>query len=398
MSSEHIGTDMLARMKPHVLAELQAMLSDAKGRLGRRQSDESDVGASSARVPRQQCVTELGREFMRSAWSKIKCEDVLVHDMVCLVHEGCRCRSYPTAAERLGRLLMVIAGSTCCPWSAMGSRFGWLDVASLVFLVFLREIQEHLPEVVLHECTPSFDHATFAELLQDDYTCQFVVTNPLLQGHPSGRPRKYCILTLKTAQRITPWNTDEYMRVGSDDFKACVSMYFSAPSAIMHAHRRKLAKRRHTSAEVNQLPTPWPCLLSCSLGRSYTGYYKLGKKLAAKKDSYKYCVADLRQAPGYFGVYRNRLPALTRNTVLFAWAQRKDKMSASARLMHPACHIQAHGLPIFFPQHQQYRHLPLKLQGCDSLNDTSLRLLSGNGMNAAQVGIALVFAICGTAF
>ena len=135
-------------------------------------------------------------EFLEEAYC-------LHHDRMCPVNPRC----VPGQEEKLW---VEVAGTTCCPWSAMGAGLEWLDKATAPCLAWAFSLLYYLPDIILHECTPRFSEGTLIEILghvedaghsvharptpegqELAYRMESEVFSPVDLGVPTQRKRKY---------------------------------------------------------------------------------------------------------------------------------------------------------------------------------------------------------------
>lgn len=383
---------MLDRFQPQVLESLRALLAEAQEELAAVWR-----GCEAMQVHDGKAHASIGRSFVLKAWGMIRDREVLQSKMMCFKHGGL-CNAYPGPEERDGKLLLAIGGNTCTPWSRMGQRRGWVREATRCFLLWVRELLEHKPHVVVQECTSDFDSDMFSDLMGEDYWVRSVVTNPSEQGHACTRPRKYSILVRRTALQLPPWGHDDYMGIAGDGLFGDASMYFMAKGATLDAYKKKLARQRHLPTTIQGFPVPWVQLISCSCKRRLMKYLAMVKRTQLKKKTSCFLVADLQQEPKFFGEARPRIPSLLRASNLYGWCAQEGIAGRHSRPLLPSEYLMVQALPVHMREHPQFRHMSAAFQREDilaSLGDSAVRQLAGNGMNVAQVGAALLFAVCG---
>lgn len=391
---EHTGADMLDRFRPDALAMLKLMLAEAELNLELQLAEDKNAAGGNA----ISITLECGRDFLRRAWNAIRDEAVLQPMMRCYKHGGL-CSPFPSASARAGKLMMAVGGNTCTPWSRMGRRRGWIHEASLCFLLWMREICEHKPNVVVQECTTDFDAEMMHELMSADFKAFTVCTDPREQGHPRSRPRKYTLMVLRFAVEFLDWSKAAYKRVCHDKPPGDASLYFSASDGALFRYKKMLAKRRHMPASLGEIPVPWATLISCSWRRRLDKYQALAEKsrrLRAKPNAF--VVADLQQEPTFAGEASTHVPCLVRNSALYGWMVQEGLDGAHSRPLMPAEHLVVQGLPIFLPDHPNFQHMSKAfkcLASNSNMTEARIRELAGNGMNAAQVGAAILFGVCG---
>lgn len=313
---------------------------------------------------------------------------------------GVSCRSFYDFPLYHVRLLAVRAGARAgggmAGLSLKPFEVGVLSVkASLCFLLWARELMQYRPHLVVQECTKNFDADLFEEMLSELYTVCVVMTDPCEQGHAVRRPRKYCILALKSSSFSVSWNAESYRRIAVDSPLGGASMYFVASSTSQMTFRKQLAKTRHIPATLSGVAVPWVSLLSCGVQRRLDRYVAVIKQCAKR---HRFVVVNLTQEPKFAGAPCDCIPSLLRRSMLYGWEVTEGIRGRHARLLLPLEYLVVQGLPVHSRQHPHFQHVSRALTRSDLLSDSDLRSVAGNGMNAAQVGVALLFAVCASRY
>ena len=66
-----------------------------------------------------------------------------------------------------GQLWLEVAGSVCKPWNSFGKQGDWLGWSSVATLVWLYSLKFYEPDLLLHECTPRFEHKKLLAILNE---------------------------------------------------------------------------------------------------------------------------------------------------------------------------------------------------------------------------------------
>ena len=261
----------------------------------------------------------------------------------------------------------------------------------MCFLLWARELVEHKPHLVVQECTRDFDSDMLEEMLSEHYEMCVVVTDPSEQGHAVRRPRKYCILALRSSSFQPAWDLANYRRIARDESFGGSSIYFVATTTAQMSFRKELAKSRHIPPIVHGTPVPWARLLSCGIQRRLNGYVAVTKKRARRLS---FVVANLLQNPHFAGSPGDFIPSLLKQSFLYGWQVSEGISGRHARPLLPMEYLLVQGLPLHSRRHPHFKHISRALTRRDLVRDSDIRAFAGNGMNAAQVGIALLFAVC----
>lgn len=227
---------------------------------------------------------------------------------------------------------------------------------------------------------------------------QAVLTDPGVQGHPCRRPRKYCILTLRTAITAPSWTSKDYQRIAADAPFGDASLYFTADQSACEQYKKILAQKRHIPLTVHGLSTPWEQVMSCSLTKRLGRYDTFGVEGSRKG---RFVVADLMQEPSFIGGPSCHVPALLRNSYLYGWWSRECAGEPTGRPLLPSEYLLVQALPVHVPDCVGFKHMSRAFKNPVALaqmGPACLKQLAGNGMNAAQAGVPLLFATCGSAW
>ena len=170
------------------------------------------LGSIEARKVKTAMVAELGQEFVHEASGALDGVPV-ASQLWCYRHaQFCPVQDVPSCLQEGGLspcqpLRVEIAGSTCVAWSSMGSHWGWLDDSSIPCLVWMHTTAAARPDMILHECTTSFQAEQFRPTFRSDvYSLQSLVTCPTDWGIPVERARRYTLMVLHTRRRYFQQN------------------------------------------------------------------------------------------------------------------------------------------------------------------------------------------------
>lgn len=171
------------------------------------------------------------------------------------------------------------------------------------------------------------------------------------------------------------------------------SSYFVADPGACSEFRRSLAQRRHVPVVVGRHITPWWDLLPCNWRRRLLKYDTQIKTGPAWAD--RWVIADAMQEPDFAGAAHDKIPTLLRGSCLYAWPSSIGPWAG--RPLLPTGYFLVQALPAHLRWHRDFKHMSRALQ-CSTfranVGDAQVKQLAGNGMNAAQVGVALLFATC----
>ena len=211
----HVFKDVFDRLPPHTREEV---LLVEKRVLNENATLIEDCARG--KVPDAKLKEEQGRlaRVLVADLKVILAAAEFEESAFCIRH-GTMCPINPRAAQGMEQSLWVeCAGTTCCPFSAMGAGGHWLDKATAACLTWAFSVRYYLPDIVLHECVPRFTEGTLNEILGSmpadghsvyardtsedtelSYAMESLVFSPKDLGVPSSRARKY------SAFFLSPW-------------------------------------------------------------------------------------------------------------------------------------------------------------------------------------------------
>ena len=343
----------------------------------------------------------------------------------CLVHQT-NCYISPRRDPADRRSLWVEAsGNTCCPWSAMARAVqtgGWLDVASLPFMVWCCSTRFYEPDLILQEnvcrfpeqelqrifndfsdgvlkdlCTRPFDAD---EGTQRCYEMQVHSFSPTDLGVPSNRQRQYASFSLYPWVKLeTAALTFEAMfhrsqRVGPEIYLNAV------PHSVLISELKSEARHRGWEGGARLLVQN-DALTTGSRAR-LESWHCWANKAADLKDEngvwqHELALADVTQNPRFKNrVDVNYMPCLLTHTVL--WDLVQDSMVP----------VMVHWLAQGFPHPSALSLRPdiarsfpfdpsLIEHGSESaLSLSAQRVLTGNAMHGSCIGSWFLFNMVGT--
>ena len=301
-----------------------------------------------------------------------------------------RCRLYgPRLRTPEDTLHVVVAGTTCTPWSAMGRRGHWAADETVAFLVWLYEIRALQPDVVIHECTQFFDWTIFTTILAGLYVVRSLVWSPVDVGFPANRPRRWTQLChLRNVVEIIPCTLGTFSSLFFRETVFKALDLFRAPQAVLEEMTRRWAVSKHLPpTQYDGAPWPHEVLLAAGdLGR-LLGYERLMRKARLRFDK----VLNIMQTAKYFGIPRRHVvpTLLTRTSVL--WSQ------TLRRIMIPEERLETMGIPFFDDRAFSDRHGIEQMWMSGELTEADLLHACGNGMVQCAIGNMLLFALSTTA-
>ena len=155
---------------------------------------------SRARNPKRRrvLVDKFGRAFVRKALLEMRAVKRPKNSKhLCYKHKR-HCRRCPARVPN-GKFHVEAAGTTCAGFSPLGSNWSWLNDSSVVFLCWISLMWLSTPDIIFHECVPSFDADVleFALNFESEEDCRYegrsICFSTRDQGLPVDRNRVYSI-------------------------------------------------------------------------------------------------------------------------------------------------------------------------------------------------------------
>jgi len=237
---------MLGRVPEDVILRLNLRLSVFRIRAAVKIADG---------ITRQVAYRTCGQAFFDEVWTAIGDAGV-ASCQYCYSH-GTECPLHPPPEVRGDNLYIVVGGNTCTPWSTLGGHDGWLHAATLAFVVWMRDVLQALPEVVIQECTVHFDIITMEKCLSPTYNIQQVKFSPEDVGVPTRRLRSYAVCVRNDCKVLLPWTKGALRQHAFRQCLADGSIFLRATRTMLDSHHRAFAHGRGL-ADVG---SPWRLLL-----------------------------------------------------------------------------------------------------------------------------------------
>jgi hypothetical protein len=434
---EHVFGDITSRIPREVRDKL---LLDAKTKrdavAARVAIVKAAMGNAEAKKVRARMVQDLGLEFFQAASTALAGAPMASHSW-CYRHARlCPVDTLPSSSHQGGLsprqiLRLEVAGTTCVAWSSMGSHWGWLDDSSIPCLVWMHATSAAEPDLVLHECTTSFQAAQFRPTFSSElYSLQSLVTCPSDFGIPVERARRYTLMLLHTRRKDARQNLpasfalpDEWSR-GGKRRKVSPGLAHAMPQPALTANSLDFVPDVMAAVFFAELRSQCGIFLRATRTQVKELYLKRIRTSRSNSSSFagggwsevgimdvicpsarvhlEACnllheerqlgrdLVSLSQSP--FHIQANRLsacaPVLVRNSLLYSMRKK--------RLVLPEEALQMQGLPV--PELlTDHPHVAARWPFCCSLGEimteAQLRAVTGNGMHVCQVGSAVLLAL-----
>ena len=413
-ASKHVMSNILNRVSSQTLKDLESLLgkyqkmfdqrlAKVKAKAAAKIAPKKGKGKRTPKVTEKQAAASLartfGREFLDKGWELLKGAEFKSTD-----HCQCcdqQCPVHPPSADREGRRYINLSGSTCVPWSSMGTKLGWLHSCTIVFLVWLADLVRASPDIIVDECTRNFDQAAMERLLADTYTAQSLTFSPTNMGLPTRRMRKYTIFVRKDNLKFTiDWSADSMQNMAWRELSLTGKLFFRAPASYKKRALQDLSCHTNRPSQIGDRIAEAREVLATGDAKRLCGHLKV-----ASDRRLMFVCANLKQSSTYYKCDA-MVPALTTKSAL-VWGEDLVPVGNSAsRVQRPLYgyeQLAAHGYPVLLPaSHRLSALLPAMLsfqqvmsQKKKTLSETELRQMTGNGMHLAAVGLAFLQSILG---
>ena len=377
LRAKHIFGDVCNAVGEDVLAELH--------RVAAKYRSEAEVTVQSGDATKKRRLRKAtsspdggnGERFLRDCWAVLdKTSLPPGHTQYCY-----RCSvDCPTRSDASCLLRIEIAGTTCVAFSMRGKQGQWMHESAIPCIIWMWQLRQRRPHIVVHECTPQFTESVFSTYLEDIYVAETNTFCPSDLGMPSRRKRKYSILRLKKAIE-----GEKAFGGKACDFESMTFRAVQLPGAVYcqatqkHLDRWCVERALATGQPTRGCSQPGRAytLVSQARLRTWKGYEELhAQPRYENKD-----IADLTQTPANsFRIISNYVPTMLKNSDLVNLRLRRP--------FHPLEYLHALNIPIFSSS-----RTCLMSGVAQNLSMQETQQLAGNGMNLSQVGSVLLFAL-----
>ena len=339
--------------------------------------------ATIKRISKRDLRTNQGKKFMAEAVAVMK-KAKFNTKCFCQAHNS-ECDVHPTRLERQGAIYVVVAGTTCVAWSRMGVQDGWIHDSAVVFLVWLFDLLNAGPDIIIQECTVGFDRFTYINLIEDEYHAEVQILDPREFGIPVKRARQFVIARKKSSiERVAAFDRNLFKDLFFKRLASKANVFFRAPKHTVEKHFEQMAIDRY-------LPNPdgvWDpvSLLKKTMQKRLHEYLGL-----AEEKKVPFAVFNLGQNAGFIKQIDYKIPTLLRKSYLWGsdveQARRPTKDTYIHRPLMPYEHLGTMGWPVLLPDDNSLTSmLPRKFayavwQAGRGPKPDALRSMTGNGMH-----------------
>ena len=403
--------DLQERIPAFALQALEAKrkeLLDTLG-LGRKRKVSAELS---------EAVVAHGRRFISSAVTMI-CMNMEQRPKGHCYRRGESCyispAGIPTAALHLN-----CSGLNCYDWSTMGLGLKFLGESALPFAAWCASMKQMVPDVIIAECTQTFDFDHLRTLLQPEYPSERSLElsiSPHDLGEPLTRNRKYMLFLSQRCCWMVPGCDGSQEK---DDTQQTLSSFFQqlfkhqeavlapcskfrAPPETVQAHVRKLAQKNHLPPTTTS-GREWSYAQACTAAtRAMVQQHKEWVENHVREtkisfDPYQW-TTNLSQSPEHMHPNKGFVPALLRRSSLYLFGQ--------GRAAVPLEYLECQGWNVFGERGvSSLRRLDVSRTGAESAGQTRsllacfealpqmvLQELAGNGMHLHVITAVVMFSL-----
>lgn len=358
----------------------------------------------------QQEIAHLEQDYLLRLHAVLQ-ETKFNEEAYCQIHCQ-KCNINPRSNPELAKhRWLEVAGTTCCPFSSIGKRGGFLDDATLPCLVWWHSSRRLRPSDILHECVPSFNPDVFDDSSHDEldsttdgeYKRFSIIFSPVHLGVPSSRSRIYSWFNANI-----PVDTARFHRIFRSlffhDCATTAKIYIVVPDSVRALHREAWARQQgqyvigdNSSVVACVAEREYFLPFGCDHFRQRWLAYADRSCCGRRRSELPEChLIPCDQSPEYYrrSCKGDVVPTLMRHSSLF------DIISGCEVL--PAEHFLIQGFPVpevglsselcaFFPFSSIFSHLPVEDRNSSFLSDAQMRRLAGNSFHVAAVGAMMQF-------
>eukprot|EP00439_Symbiodinium_sp_Y106_P034529 s571_g4.t1 len=389
--------DIVERMPDHCKDAISKRLkreqaSDKSGG-NQRKRKHSDSGREA--VPQHVQLSE-GRMLIRNAAQLLLANHHPKKDWraTCYAHGKHKCCLNATAPQDFAGISINITGFTCVDWSVFGSKCKWHGDAALPWCQWVTERIRCQEDVILCECTPSFDHQLLRELLQGTHDMETLLVGPDILGEPVLRTRLFMVLLKRSSMAWDDATQSAGVQARFESIFGHTTVMsvlekFRATGSDVDAYLKALAKSKHMP-ETSRSGKAWSWIHLCSaaqrasvkehrdaLERHVSSEVELETKKNLGKGSEWIC--NLRQTPEHVPALWRRVPTLMRKSLLYVFGLRRVGL--------PLESLELQGWNVFGSRASHG-----SLTDClRCLPSSQAMSLSGNGMHLHVLGSLMFF-------
>jgi len=378
--AQHVFGDLLRRVSSKTRKLLRARYAAAERQVTARRAAGEELKA---------VQTQEGSAMMKDCLALLDKEPRNLDDAAFCFKCQDHCRHYGPADQDKGMSRMSVAGTTCTPWSRMGSKKRWAAFCTVVFAAWASEVKFWDPDFILHECTEDFDVELLHAIFGNAFVLFTVRFSPVELGIPVSRPRVWT-LGFNRARVVChlPFSRDTFGKFFFRQLLLDGHIFFEAiPEDIKLRFLQRLAEKQKLAMDVDgEHGVSCRELLPESLHQMLLAYEKHCRKKKKPLDF----IVNLRQKPSFMQGFSSIVPTLLTHTSIL-WSMRKNCV------LPPLGHLDVMGFPVFVKMEGNERSGLEQLALAGGLSDSEILSLAGNGMVAAAVGSVFMFGLATTA-
>ena len=206
----------------------------------------------------RQMLRELTAEFLdelmqilaEAKFSKSDTAFCLTHNRQCPICPFAEPGAFDDGSDDDAAVMWFDIGAPPCqPWSAQGSRWGWLDKRNIPTVIWLARKSVDSPHCVGYECTKFFDKDFVQRLLGARYVLSTMVTDNEDVGIPCRRERVFgrALNVDITSETCVEFSRTELVRLCGSQVNATGNMFLGATKEDIQAMLEMFAQRKKIS-------------------------------------------------------------------------------------------------------------------------------------------------------
>eukprot|EP00971_Amphidinium_carterae_P353010 6492795-Amphidinium_carterae.6 len=260
-----------------------------------------------------------------SSYAEVVTGYCVVHGQQCPLRPQ-SCSSADSAESLVSKVEVVVAGSSCQPWSRQGQQWGWLDARIIPFMAWLYQMQVQQPSIIIHENSAAFD----SELLQwalGGYDVEILSFSAKEVGVPMSRERQWAILRRRRriVEMAAPFQALCYCtsRMSGHD------MFVANEHIVIAEKKEKLRKRGVT---IKSGSGTWGDLMTFAERQRLRSYQDARARVGT------WPVVNLTQNVHFHSTLSDLIPSLLRGSVLYSFRLTVDNFRPSeSQSLGPNC-------------------------------------------------------------
>ncbi|CAE7249489.1 unnamed protein product [Symbiodinium natans] len=295
------------------------------------------------------------------------------------------------------KLLVNMAGTTCCGWSSVGKGLHFADPSERPHAIWVterrRRAEMDLEDVVFSECTTRYPVQEKLGVLQETHEILSIVINPMALGWPVRRNRLFaCALNRQSVAWMGPGQEDllpHFLKFCGADLMLTGDVFLVAPMSEVCEAENAMASRRGFRVAGTDRVLSMSQIYAPGMLNRYHGYEEARAALLESGEvSGESWFADLDQTLGAGTSTPGQvLPSALTHFTIHSWAAKRMVLNKEVYL--------AHG----YNTYPEATRWPIPFQAQDhvlSLSSSSQKQLVGNGWHLPTMASWIFYVLAHT--